>query len=88
MSELGGAPNSTALALAHYAKGAGTASAMQGGLSFVVGAIVPPIVAGVFGTSAVSMGATMGVCSLLALVLSLGRDSLSRRPVAAGPAAR
>ena len=81
-------PNSTALALAHYAKGAGTASAMQGGLSFVVGAIVPPIVAGVFGTSAVSMGATMGVCSLVALVLSLGRDSLSRRPVAAGPAAR
>jgi len=81
-------PNSTALALAHHARGAGTASALQGALSFVFGALVPPVVAACFGTTAVSMGATMGVCSLVALLLSIGRGSFSRSRDGVDPAAR
>lgn len=64
-------PNSTALGLSHYAKGAGTAAAVQGALGFVFGAVVPPIVAAVWGTTAVSMGATMAVCGFIALATAV-----------------
>lgn len=72
-------PNSTALALSHYARGVGTAAAVQGALGFVFGALLPPIVTSFTGTTSLAMGAFMGSCGVLALVVMLvGRKDLRR----------
>jgi DHA1 family bicyclomycin/chloramphenicol resistance-like MFS transporter len=75
-------PNTTALALGPYARGAGAAAAVLGTMQFLVGAIVPPLVS-LGGTTALSMGVTMLVSAVLALVVLLTLTGDRRRSTAA-----
>ncbi|MDQ4214575.1 multidrug effflux MFS transporter [Microbacterium capsulatum] len=65
-----GGPNSSALALAHHGARAGTASAMLGMSTFLVGPLVSPLAASAGGTNAITMGVTMASASLLAAAVA------------------
>jgi DHA1 family bicyclomycin/chloramphenicol resistance-like MFS transporter len=71
-------PNTTALALGPYAKGAGAAAAVLGTFQFLIGAIVPPL-ASLGGTNGAVMGIAMFISSIVAfaVVVILTR---ARRP--------
>ncbi|UJP11762.1 multidrug effflux MFS transporter [Microbacterium sp. KUDC0406] len=71
-------PALTALALGRITRGAGSASAVLGTMTLLVGALVPPLVSS-FGVSATLLGATMVAALAAALVLTL----LTRRSGAA-----
>lgn len=73
--------NVTAVALAPFTRGAGTASAVLGAFQFAMGAAVPPL-ASIGGVNVILMGACMASGLLLALVLLL----LLRRSEAGGAA--
>lgn len=61
-------PNVSALALARFSRGAGTAAAILGTLQFLLGAVIPPVVS-LGGASTVLMAATMSGALLSALAI-------------------
>lgn len=61
-----GGPNGQTLALAHHAVRAGTASALLGMATFLFGPVLAPVAAGLGGTTAVTMAATMTVAAAAA----------------------
>ncbi|TDH20658.1 Bcr/CflA family efflux MFS transporter [Segetibacter sp. 3557_3] len=64
-------PNSAALAMAPFTKGAGSASALMGALQMCFGAIASALVGILFNNTAVPMTAIMAGCSLLGLTILL-----------------
>jgi MFS transporter, DHA1 family, multidrug resistance protein len=66
-------PNSAALAMAPFTKGAGSASALMGA-QMAYGAIASALVGVLFNGTAVPMAAIMASCSLLGLVILLAGD--------------
>ena len=72
-------PNGTTLALTHHGARAGTAAAVMGMSSFVVGPIVAPIISS-WGTTAVIMAAAMTAASLVGVVVAW----VAVRPAARG----
>jgi DHA1 family bicyclomycin/chloramphenicol resistance-like MFS transporter len=64
-------PNSAALAMAPFTKGAGSASALMGAFQMACGAIASALVGVFFNGTAVPMAAIMAGCSLLDLVILL-----------------
>jgi len=73
-------PNTSALALAPFARNAGAASAVMGTLPFLIGATVPPLVS-LGGATAPIMAATMtmSIAAAIGVLLLAGR----RRPITA-----
>lgn len=70
-------PNSAALAMAPFTKGAGSASALMGALQMGCGAIASALVGLFFNRTALPMAAIMGGCSLLGLtILIIGRKTI------------
>lgn len=65
-----GGPNSQTLALSHHGARAGTASALLGVSTFMVGPLISPIAAGIGGATAVTMGVTMAVASVIAAAVA------------------
>ncbi|MFC4137666.1 MULTISPECIES: multidrug effflux MFS transporter [unclassified Microbacterium] len=63
-------PALTALALARITRGAGSASAVLGTMTLLVGALVPPLVSA-FGVSATLLGATMLAAFAAALLMAM-----------------
>ncbi|MGF2949953.1 multidrug effflux MFS transporter [Microbacterium alcoholitolerans] len=76
-------PSLTAIALGRVTRSAGSASAVLGTLSMMLGAFVPPLVS-MFGVSAAVLGATMlgAFAVALALTLATPRPGVSRPPTA------
>lgn len=73
-------PNSSALAMSPFTKGAGSASALMGAIQMGVGACVSIIVSTMQGSSMLPMALIMSVCSIMALlVLVTGKKMISRR---------
>jgi DHA1 family bicyclomycin/chloramphenicol resistance-like MFS transporter len=67
-------PNSTALAMAPFTKGAGSASALMGALQMACGAFASALVGVFFNRTALPMTAIMAACSVLGLtILLIGR---------------
>lgn len=64
-------PNSAALAMAPFTKGAGSASALMGAFQMVCGAIASALVGVFFNTTAVPMAAIMATCCILGFVILL-----------------
>lgn len=64
-------PNSAALAMAPFTKGAGSASALMGAFQMACGAIASALVGVFFNGTAVPMAAIMSGCSLLGLIILL-----------------
>jgi DHA1 family bicyclomycin/chloramphenicol resistance-like MFS transporter len=64
-------PNSAALAMAPFTKGAGSASALMGAFQMACGAIASALVGVFFNSTAVPMAAIMAACSSLGLVILL-----------------
>ncbi|QAY61656.1 Bcr/CflA family efflux MFS transporter [Microbacterium protaetiae] len=75
-------PNGTTLALTHHGSRAGTAAAVMGMSSFVVGPIVAPLISS-WGTTAVVMAATMAAASIVGATVAW----FAVRPAARGVAA-
>jgi len=70
-------PNSAALAMAPFTKGAGSASALMGALQMACGAIASALVGLFFNHTALPMAAIMSACSLLGLtILLIGRKRI------------
>lgn len=70
-------PNSAALAMAPFSKGAGSASALMGALQMACGAIASALVGVFFNGTAVPMAAIMALCSVLGLIiLVIGRRQI------------
>jgi DHA1 family bicyclomycin/chloramphenicol resistance-like MFS transporter len=65
-----GAPG-TVLALDPYGDKAGTASALMGTLQFGLGAVGAGVVSALFDGTAVPLTATMAVCAIVALLITL-----------------
>jgi len=65
-----GSPLSMALTLEPFQRGAGTAAAVLGAAQFTVGSISPVLVAALAGTTTLSMGVTMAVAAVAALVIA------------------
>ena len=65
-----GGPNSSTLALAHHGARAGTASALLGMSTFLVGPLLSPLAVGIGGATAVTMGVTMAVAALAAALIA------------------
>ncbi|MEJ2633471.1 MAG: Bcr/CflA family multidrug efflux MFS transporter [Acidihalobacter sp.] len=75
------APNATALAMAPHARNAGSASALMGSLQFTIASLAAVAVGSIQAHSALPMGAVIGTCGVLALlVLTL---MIKRAPAAA-----
>ena len=72
-------PSLTAIGLGRITRGAGSASAVLGTFSMLLGALVPPVVS-LFGVSAAVLGATMLAAFAIALTLLLLGRSRPRRP--------
>lgn len=67
-------PNSAALAMAPFTKGAGSASALMGAFQMVCGAIASAMVGIFFNNTAVPMAAIMSVCCIAGfIILLIGR---------------
>ncbi|MBC9953398.1 multidrug effflux MFS transporter [Leucobacter sp. cx-42] len=66
-----GGPNGTSIALSSHGARAGTASAMLGLSMFAGGAVIAPVVSSVFGTSTMTMAATIAIGSALATCVAL-----------------
>lgn len=82
-----GQPLTIALALAPFAKAAGTAAAVQGAMQFSLGSLVPLIIAAIWGTSGVVLGASLVVLAVAALIVAIiGMRTLGRREDAAAAA--
>jgi len=64
-------PNGAALAMAPFAKGAGSASALLGAFQMVCGAVASALVGVFFNGTAVPMAAIMAFCCVLGLVVLL-----------------
>jgi DHA1 family bicyclomycin/chloramphenicol resistance-like MFS transporter len=78
-------PNATALGLTRYPDAAGTASAMQGTLQFVIASAVGPLVT-MFGvTSAVPMCAVMVGCLVLSLLVRIALTRNAEQERATSP---
>lgn len=73
-------PNGQTLALAHHGARAGTAAALLGMSSFLLGPVLAPVAAGIGGTTAVTMAVTMALAAVIAAVAAWGFV----RPAAAG----
>lgn len=70
-------PNSAALAMAPFDKGAGSASALMGALQMGCGAVASALVGLFFNNTALPMTAIMGGCSVLGLtILLIGRKKI------------
>ncbi|MHC9043644.1 multidrug effflux MFS transporter [Microbacterium saperdae] len=63
-----GGPNGQTLALAHHGSRAGTASALLGMATFLLGPVLAPVAAGIGGTNAVTMAVTMAIAAAVAAV--------------------
>jgi len=73
-------PLTIALALAPFAKGAGTAAAVQGAVQFTIGSVVPMIIAAIWGTSGIVMGVSLVALGIAALLVAvIGIRTLGRR---------
>lgn len=73
-------PNSAALAMAPFTKGAGSASALMGALQMACGAIASALVGVFFNETAVPMATVMSGCSLFGLtILLIGRKKIEYR---------
>jgi DHA1 family bicyclomycin/chloramphenicol resistance-like MFS transporter len=70
-------PNSTALAMRHYGRNAGAASALMGVSTFLVGGTVAPLVGIAGDHTMVPLGIVMAICSIsgLLLLITLGNRS-------------
>lgn len=62
-------PNATSLALSGHPRTAGSASALQGVLQFVIGGLATPLVGLAGGNPAIAMGSVMATFSALALIV-------------------
>jgi MFS transporter, DHA1 family, multidrug resistance protein len=62
-------PNSAALAMAPFTKGAGSASALMGALQMVCGALASALVGVFFNNTAVPMAAIMAICCIIGFVI-------------------
>jgi MFS transporter, DHA1 family, multidrug resistance protein len=72
-------PNSSALAMSPFTKGAGSASALMGAIQMGIGACVSILVSVIQGSSLLPMAALMSGCSVLALsVLLTGKRMIAR----------
>jgi DHA1 family bicyclomycin/chloramphenicol resistance-like MFS transporter len=70
-------PNSAALAMSPFTKGAGSASALMGTLQMGCGAVASALVGLFFNRNALPMAIVMGGCSLLGLtILLVGRKTM------------
>jgi DHA1 family bicyclomycin/chloramphenicol resistance-like MFS transporter len=70
-------PNSAALAMAPFTKGAGSASAMMGATQMAFGAIASAMVGVFFNSTAIPLATIMFLCSLLGLLILLfGRKKI------------
>ena len=70
-------PNSAALALAPFTKGAGSASALMGAFQMACGAIASALVGVFFNRTAVPMVAIMAACSIAGfIILMIGRKRI------------
>jgi len=65
-----GGPNSSTLALAHHGARAGTASALLGMSTFLVGPLLSPLAVAIGGANAVTMGVTMAAAALVAALIA------------------
>ncbi|WP_295010263.1 multidrug effflux MFS transporter [uncultured Microbacterium sp.] len=65
-----GGPNSSTLALAHHGARAGTASALLGMSTFLVGPLLSPLAVGIGGANAITMGVTMAGAALVAALMA------------------
>ena len=65
-------PVALALALAPFARGAGTAAAIACGCQLALGSVIPAVVAGMFGPSGVVLGVAQAVTTLLTIGLVAG----------------
>ncbi len=75
-------PLSLAEALKPFAVGAGTAAAIAGGLSMLLAALIPGIVAELFGEAGIVLGVAQAAVSLVTLVLAgLGGIAMARRSI-------
>jgi DHA1 family bicyclomycin/chloramphenicol resistance-like MFS transporter len=73
-------PNSSALAMSPFTKGAGSASALMGAIQMGIGAGVSIIVSVIQGGSMMPMAIIMSACSMVALLVLLGgKRIISRR---------
>jgi MFS transporter, DHA1 family, multidrug resistance protein len=72
-------PNSSALSLAPFAKTAGSASALMGGIQMGVGALTSAIVSWLANGTTIPMTGVMSACSLSAFtVLLIGRNIIAK----------
>ncbi|MBS1698571.1 MAG: multidrug effflux MFS transporter [Actinobacteria bacterium] len=65
-----GGPNASTLALAHHGARAGTASALLGMSTFLVGPLLSPLAVSIGGANAITMGVTMAGAALVAAVVA------------------
>lgn len=73
-------PLALALALAPFARGAGTAAAIAGGSQMLLGALIPGVVANLFGEAGVVLGAGQAITCAITLALAItGGVVLGRR---------
>ncbi len=72
-------PTAIALAIAPFARGAGTASAILGGLQFLGASITTGVVSAVFGSSSAVMGVLLVVAVSIAFVIAVVGPLLARR---------
>lgn len=64
-------PNSAALAMAPFTKGAGSASALMGAFQMICGAIASALVGVFFNNTAVPMAGIMAICCILGFIILL-----------------
>jgi DHA1 family bicyclomycin/chloramphenicol resistance-like MFS transporter len=70
-------PNSAALAMSPFSKGAGSASALMGALQMGCGAVASALVGLFFNGTALPMAMVMAACSLIGLtILLIGRKTI------------
>lgn len=72
-------PNSSALALVPFAKKAGSASALMGGIQMGIGAFVSAMVSWMSNGSALPMSGMMGACAITGLIIVLAGARILRR---------
>jgi len=72
-------PTSLALAIAPFARGAGTASAIAGGTQFLIAATSTGILANVFGSGGVVMGTAWFSAAVAAFVIAFIGGAIARR---------
>ncbi|HEX2848588.1 MAG TPA: Bcr/CflA family drug resistance efflux transporter, partial [Chitinophagaceae bacterium] len=78
-------PNSSALAMSPFTKGAGSASALMGAIQMGIGACVSIVVSMIPAGSILPMAMIMSACSILALLMLVtGKKMIARKAAVEG----